>query len=146
MNTPETSNDGRQRPEWLTEGATIAEYTNGRGRNPQVRPFTQVERFTKTLVVLANGRRYPIDKLKVSTGSWDPTWELRPADDPAVVQAIRHAEVRRLAAAVQEVARKLEFAPDDADCAASLLRLVPRLNALLGGWAVTGEQHNETAS
>lgn len=105
-------------PDWLAPGAEVVELTPHRRDNTARVVETTVDRVLKRDVVLANGSRYPVNTLRRSHGTWEPSTELLPADDPKVMRA-HEANMR---------ARLLNDARDSAE------RVITALRQIGGGY------------
>lgn len=73
-------------PDWLTVGSDVVLFRSiGHSRRYHI-VETKVERFTKTLVVLENGERFPLSLTRRGGSSWDPSTYLKSPDDPDVIR------------------------------------------------------------
>ncbi|MEV1109978.1 hypothetical protein AB0I95_15185 [Micromonospora sp. NPDC049751] len=77
---------------WVTPGAKVAEYSNG--YNASV-TLTNIARLTKTQIVLANGRRYNRESLRL-VGNYYGS-ELLPAEHHSVLDVLAQSAFRDLA-------------------------------------------------
>ena len=78
------------RPDWMVPGAPVVEFTRTgvSGHTARIVPTT-IDCVLKRDLVLANGHRYNADNPRRRNGSWEPSTEVLPADDPLVAQAIQ---------------------------------------------------------
>jgi hypothetical protein len=91
-------------PDWLTVGAKIAEWTNGRGAGSGSVHYATVKTVGKRYVVLDNGNRYDQqgNLSRRSGGSWGNTWYLRPLNDPDVRAAVAASNRIRTYTAIEK--------------------------------------------
>ncbi|HXA30938.1 MAG TPA: hypothetical protein VNV87_01665 [Acidimicrobiales bacterium] len=81
-------------PEWLFVGAKVVEFTPVQhGGDTAHIVETTIKSIGKRDVVLDNGERYNVDRLRKQRGTWDPSTNLLSADDPQIAVA-RRANVR----------------------------------------------------
>lgn len=112
-----TTPDTPELPAWLYVGATVAEYTAGRGRfvDHKARRAT-VRKITRTQIrvalddtdpgevyrrrrTLGGGETYE----RSIGGTWGTVWDLRPLDNPAVIKAYTAAKNRAVAGRVEDL-------------------------------------------
>ena len=84
-------------PDWLVVGAEVAELdTTWRGYAPAP-VLTTIAKIGKRDVVLANGNRFNVNRLRRNIGgAWGRSIKLLPASDPEVTEAMRAALQRRM--------------------------------------------------
>lgn len=103
-------------PEWLHEGATVAQYTGGRGLAVQANAMeATVTRLTRTQArVSYNGQEWvyrrhdtlgagPVWERRIG-GAWGDTWTLLPVDDPKVLAVYERQRLSAAASKVEDLA------------------------------------------
>lgn len=116
MALEKTFTEGGAVPEWVKEGGTVAVIYSTRGWGPSVYK-AHVERVTKTLVILNDGKRFNLKAGLTEYGFKRTTWGpsapfLADWDSAPVKSALREQFLRTTANDIAAKARKFGEEPD----------------------------------